>query len=39
MHYAALAGISVGRENLKTIKFGAGFSPTIFDSWRLQIKT
>jgi hypothetical protein len=31
MHYAASARISVGRENLKTIKPGAGFWPTAFE--------
>jgi hypothetical protein len=31
MHYAASAGISVGRENLKTIKQRAGFWPTVFE--------
>jgi hypothetical protein len=30
MHYAASAEIIVGRENLKTIKLGAGFWPTVF---------
>jgi hypothetical protein len=30
MHYAASAGISVGRENLKTIKPRAGFWPMVF---------
>ena len=31
MHYAASAGIRVGRENLKTIKPGVGFWPTVFE--------
>jgi hypothetical protein len=31
IHYASSAGISVGRENLKTIKPGAGFWPTVFE--------
>jgi hypothetical protein len=31
MHYVASIGISVGRENLKTIKPGTGFWPTVFE--------
>jgi hypothetical protein len=31
IHYASSAGISVGRENLKTIKLGAGFWPTVLE--------
>jgi hypothetical protein len=31
MHYVASARISVGRENLKTIKPRAGFWPTFFE--------
>ena len=31
MHYAASAGIRVGKENLKMIKPGAGFWPTVFE--------
>ena len=31
MHYAASAGVRVGRENLKTIKPGVEFWPTVFD--------
>ena len=31
MHYAASAGIRVGRENLKTTKLGVGFWPTVFE--------
>jgi hypothetical protein len=31
MHYAAMAGIRVGRENMKTIKSEAGLWPTVFE--------
>jgi hypothetical protein len=31
MHYAASAGIRVGKENLKTIKPSARFWPTVFE--------
>ena len=31
MQYAASTGIRVGRENLKTIKPGFGFWPTVFE--------
>ena len=31
MHYAATAGIRVGKENLKTIKPNAGFWPTVLE--------
>ena len=31
MHYAASAGIRVGREYLKTINPGVGFWPTVFE--------
>ena len=31
MQYAASARIRVGRENLKSIKLGGGFWPTVFE--------